>query len=251
MIYGLYQSAAGMLVNEYRQDVLANNLANADTVGFKREIAVFAERDPASEAGRRDGPTADWLSALTGGIWLGETQTDFSAGNLVKTEEPLDVALEGPGFLVVSAEGQDQYTRDGRLTTTPTGQIVAATDGAPVLGVGNTPLFVNPVGGPTTIDQDGIVRQDGAALGQLALADFEDYRTLEKAGTGRFRAPDGAATVPARSRVLSGFVESSGVQPVQNMTEMIAASRAYTINARMLQLQDESAARVINLVARQ
>src|SRR3989442_9991693 len=80
VIYGLYQSAAGMMTSEYAQSVLANNLANADTVGFKRDVAVFAERLRADQAGRRDGPTAEGLGSLSGGTWLGRTDVDFSEG---------------------------------------------------------------------------------------------------------------------------------------------------------------------------
>ena len=111
MIYGLYQSAAGMMVNEYRQNVLANNIANAETVGFKREMTSFAERLLASEAGRREGPSKDLMEALSGGIWLGRTDTDFSAGAAIKTDNPLDVMITGSGFRIWSRQ------RSGRLNT--------------------------------------------------------------------------------------------------------------------------------------
>jgi len=115
MIYGLYNSAAGMMTQEYRQNVIANNLANADTVGFKQDIPVFAERQPASAGGERSGPSAPDLEGLSGGLWLGQTQTDFGQGALIQTNNSLDVALDGPGFLVVEANGGPQYTRDGRM----------------------------------------------------------------------------------------------------------------------------------------
>ena len=88
MIYGTYQSAAGMMVNEYRQNVIANNIANAETTGFKRQMAVFAERVPASEGDRRHGPSSELLRPLTGGLWLGRTETDFSVGAVVKSDNP-------------------------------------------------------------------------------------------------------------------------------------------------------------------
>ena len=77
MIYGVYQSAAGMMANQYRQDVIANNIANADTVGFKRELATFAERPPESVSGPRIGPSDPNLAGLTGGLLLARTETDF------------------------------------------------------------------------------------------------------------------------------------------------------------------------------
>ena len=134
MIYGWYNSAAGMMVNEYRQDVLANNLANADTVGFKRDVAVFAERQQARVAGNRHGPSARGLRDLSGGLWLGKTHIDYSEASHVRTDNPLDVSLSGPGFLSVQVNGQRLYTRDGRMMMDRDGLLVAAADGAPVTG---------------------------------------------------------------------------------------------------------------------
>ena len=101
MIYGLYNSAAGMMTNEYRQNVITNNLANAETIGFKPEVAVFAEREPESVAGWREGPSAVEVEGLSGYLWLGRTHTDFAQGTMIYTERATDVALDGPGFLVV------------------------------------------------------------------------------------------------------------------------------------------------------
>ena len=182
MIYGMYQSAAGMLVNEYRQDVLANNLANAETVGFKREIAAFAERLRASEAGRREGPSNDLMDALSGGLWLARTETDFSEGAFVRTDNPLDVALAGPGFLRVAANGREYLTRDGRMLMTADGRLVSAIDGAAILGRGGQPIRLNPRGGEISIDEDGRILQGGVGGGRLALVDVKNYQALRKAG---------------------------------------------------------------------
>lgn len=249
MIYGLYQSAAGMMTNEYRQNVIANNLANADTVGFKQELAVFAERVPAARAGRRHGPSAPDLAGLTGGLWLGRTHTDFSQGGLVRTDHPTDVALDGRGFLVVQVDDRPLYTRDGRLVMAADGVLRAATDGAPVLGVGGRPILLDPHGGRIAIDEEGRVLQNGVPRGQLAVVDFADYRGLRHAGAGRFDADD-TRPVPAGARLRSGFLESSGVAPIRELANMIETSRAYQLNARLLSLQDQSAARLIRAVAR-
>jgi flagellar basal-body rod protein FlgF len=248
MIYGLYQSAAGMLVNEYRQDVLANNLANAETVGFKREIATFAERLRASEAGRRDGPTNELMEALSGGVWLARTATDFSEGAFIRTENPLDIALAGSGFLRVAAQGREYLTRDGRMMMDADGWLVLAADGAAVLGQGGQPIRLNPRGGESSIDEDGRIRQDGATVGWLALVDVKNHDALRKAGAGRFSADDTEFT-PAAAEVISGVTESSGVEPVKELVTMIEAAHAYQLNAQMLSLQDQSAGRLINAVS--
>lgn len=248
MIYGMYQSAAGMMVNEYRQSVISNNIANADTVGFKREIASFAERMPAAEAGQRVGPSSETLGSLSGGLWLGETRTDHAPGAFERTGEPLDAAIEGTGFFVVRAAGQDLVTRDGRFVMDERGRLRSAADGAEVLGVGGVPIRLNPRAHSTQITEDGDIRQDGVRVARLALADFADYRALQKVGAGRFD-PSQAQPTSVAARVIGGHVERSGTQPVQEMVQMIEAARAYQINAQMIALQDQSIGRLINQVA--
>ncbi len=249
VIYGLYHSAAGMLTNEYRQNVIANNLANAETVGFKQDRAVLAERQPAGSAGLRSGPSAPDLAGLSGGLWLGETFTDFAPGRLTQTGQATDAALDGPGFFVVEADGRTQYTRDGRFCVTDDGRLCAASDGAAVMGVGGAPLRVNRFGGDISIDEEGRVTQDGFQHGQLAVVDFADPGALRKTSAARFDA--GAATpVPAAARVLDGTLEGSSVEPVQELVHMIEAARAYEINARMVSLQDQSVGRLISVIGR-
>jgi flagellar basal-body rod protein FlgG len=249
LIYGLYNSAAGMMVNQYRQDVLANNLANAETVGFSRDVAVFAERRPASAAGRRSGPSAADMAGLSGGLWLGKTHTDFTIGNVYETGRALDVALDAPGFFAVRKGGDTLFTRDGRFTTNAAGQLVAASDGAPVLGRGGVPIVLNPYGSRPSVDQLGRIWQDGGLVGALEIADFTDYAALRKVGASRV---DASATQPKASYALvkNGVLEESGVEPIVELTDMIEASRAYQMNAAVLTLQDQSIGRLINIVSR-
>jgi len=247
MIYGLYHSAAGMLTSEYQQNVLANNIANADTVGFKRDVPTFAERLPARQAGRRHGPSAVDMAGLSGGLWLGRTYIDHSPGPKVATGNWHDIALDGAGFLAVQADGQRQYTRDGRLELDRDGFLVAATDHAPVLGRGGLPIRLNPRGGTPSIDTQGRITQDGAVVAELELVDFEDYAVLRKSGATRFTAPAGTE-VAAAVLVQSGFLENSGVQPVPELVSLMDAARAYQMNARMVTLQDETIGRLINVL---
>jgi flagellar basal body rod protein FlgG len=248
MIYGLYQSAAGMMVNEYRQNVLANNIANAETVGFKRDVTSFAQRLRASEAGRRDGPTNELMEALSGGIWLGRTATDFTAGAAVRTGNPLDVLITGEGFLRVSADGQEYLTRDGRMLMDGDGWLMLAADGAAILGQAGQPIRLNPRGGEIVIDQEGRITQGGLAVGRLGLVNVDNEQALRKAGAGRFEL--GAARLTrSPAKITQACVESSGVEPVKELATMIQAARAYQLNAQMVTLQDQSAGRLINVVA--
>lgn len=248
MIYGLYQSAAGMMTNEYRQDVLANNIANAETVAFKRQVAVFSERLRADQAGRRQGAGDASLRELTGGVWLGETRSDFDAGAFINTDNPTDAALAGPGFFLVSKNGREYLTRDGRFVVAPDGSLVAASDGAGVLGVGGGPIHVNPHGGQVSFDEDGKVQQGGLTVGRLAVVDVANPGGLRHAGAGRYAAA-GAEQAPVEPHVISGHVEASGVEPIRELAAMLEATRAYQLNAQMLTLQDQTAARVINFAA--
>ena len=248
MIYGLYQSAAGMMVNEYRQDILANNLANAETVGFKREIASFAERLQASGAGQRDGPSNDLMEALSGGIWLARTDTDFSEGAFIQSDNPLDVAITGPGFLRVNAGGREYLTRDGRMIMDPNGRLVSATDGASILGQAGQPIRLNPRGGEISIDEAGRIKQGNLTVARLGLVDVDNYEVLRKAGAGRFDA-NGATLTRSSAKLIPKFLESSGVEPIKELVTMIEAARAYQLNAQMVTLQDQSAGRLINAVA--
>lgn len=247
MIYGLYNSAAGMMVNEYRQSVLGNNLANAETTGFKREVAVFSERLPASQAGVRHGPSSRDLQSLSGGLWLGQTHTDFGEGSKLRTGNPLDIALEGPGFLSVLVGDQRQYTRDGRMLMDRDGRLVSTTDGAPILGRGGGPIFLNPLGGQPTVDTDGRVIQDGNVVAELELVDFRDYAPLRKAGNGRFMGPEDGV-VPAPAYVHAGYLEASGAQPMRELVSMIEATRAYQLNAQMVSMQDQSLSRLFSVI---
>lgn len=249
MIYGLYQSAAGMMTNQYRQNVIANNLANSQTVGFKREIATFSERLRESQLDEYDNPSNDLMETLSGGSWLGRTHTDFSDGPTSKTDNPLDIALEGPGFLMVQGERQPLLTRDGRMLINEFGRLVATTDGAAILNRAGSPISLDPHGGKVEITSDGGIHQDGREVARLGLTDVSDYRTLRKDGNGRFVAA-GNERIEAAARVHSGFVESSAVRPTHELTGMIASSRAFQFNARMVSLQDEMLGRLVNQVPR-
>lgn len=248
MIYGVYQSAAGMLVNEYRQGVIANNLANAESPGFKRDVSVFQERAIAADAGVRHGQSHRLLEQMTGGIWLGQTRTDFRPGPFTRTDTPTDLALEGPGFLLVEKGGQTLATREGRLMVDRRGAVVAAADGAQVLAVGGQPLRVDPTGGEVRFDEFGRVYQRNQVVGQLAIVDFANYDALQKVEGQRF-AFDAARTTDSPARVLQGVLEGSGAAPIQELVSMMEASRAYQLNASMLSLQDQSIGRLISTVA--
>jgi flagellar basal-body rod protein FlgF len=217
-------------VLQQRMDTTANNLANLTTSGFKAERLVMRElsQRPAAAA---DSPTdVSFVDA-----W--QLQRDFSSGSLEQTGNPLDMAIEGKGFFVVQTPAGEAYSRDGRFSLDNAGQIVTRA-GDPVIGDGG-PITVNPDGGPISVSREGSISQDGTVLGLMRVAEFDTPGALEKAGDNLWRATDQSPHAPQNSRVVSGFVESSNVNAVSELTEMIEISRTYESVAKMIAQSDE------------
>ncbi|HWL94549.1 MAG TPA: flagellar hook-basal body protein [Phycisphaerae bacterium] len=250
MLQGLWLSADGLIAQQYRQDVIANNLANVDTPGFKPDRVAFSER--LNEA-RLRGALGDSHPAYlrsTGGLFSRAEYTDFKPGHVIPTQNPLDVALLGDGFLQVRTAEGEFFTRDGRLTTDIDGTVRHIASGGAVLTEQGRPLQIDlALREPLTIDSAGRVRQGSDIAGDLAIVDFQDRSELDKVGQNLFSADRARPTAGAAS-VKQGFVESSGVDPSTTLVEMIAASRAYEMGASMISLQDQTLGRVVNDVGR-
>ena len=248
MIYGLWLSAAGLQANSHRQAVLANNLANAETTGFKQDLVVFRQRVVESqEAGGGLGLVHPVLDGLTGGTWAGPTYTDFGQGTVAPTGDPLDVAIVGKGFLSVETNGGVYYTRDGSLSMGADGGLVTVR-GERVLDDAGAAIAVPP-GSAVRIDEAGQVWADGAVVGRLGLVDFSDSDRLVKVGQNLF---DGrfAERAAFGGRLQPGALEQSTVEPVELLARYIEASRAYEMNAELITLQDELLGRAVNDIGR-
>jgi flagellar basal body rod protein FlgG len=250
VIYGLTLSAAGAMASEHQMEVLSNNLANVATTGFKRELAAF--RQAPLEADLRGAgpafrhPVADGVG---GGLFTEPTFIDLRPAPLKQTEGPTDLALEDEGFFLVDTPAGQRLTRDGRLKVAGDGRLVRLVDGEALLGVSGRPIELKP-GKPFTVTAAGVVRQDGQDRGQLAVVTAEG-KSLRASGGGLFSLVDGARTRPAEApTVRQGYLEESGVEPTTEMTDLILASRAYELNARMIQNQDRTLGQLINTVAR-
>jgi len=253
MTYGLWLSAGGMQINEYRQSIIANNLANVDTVGFKHNLAVIHERRMASAANAGELSYSNrLLDAMSGGMWVRPTYTSFAQGALEETGNDLDIALEGDGFLRVSDGNGERYTRDGRLTIDRDGTLrLTAGDGRyRVLDTAGQPIVIDRALGRPTIGQDGTVYQGGAAVGRMALWDFPDRDLLRKTGSGLLENVGDQAPVASGARVHTGFLERSNLDAVTGMVDMIEVSRAYQLNAQMVSLQDSTLGEAVNRVGR-
>lgn len=238
MPYGLYISADGAQAQSQRLDVIANNLANVDTAGFKRELAIFQARNSEAVTQGNAIPGSGSLGDLGGGVTLERTKTDFSPGPLKRTGLPTDVAIPGEGFFAVRKGQETLLTRAGNFRATATGDLVTQ-QGYPVLSEANTPIVLDPSGGPWEITSSGTVMQGGNSQ-PMAIVKPNSLGDLAKAGENLFRPlAETQAVLPAQRSVASGYVEMSGVQPTTEMVSLIEASRLLEANVNVMKSQDQ------------
>lgn len=256
MSYGLYLSAAGALSSMHRQDVLANNLANMNTVGFKPDQVVSRQRLPERLESPNGYVDPKWmLEQLGGGQFIDPTRVNMMQGDLVSTGNDLDVAISGDGmFVVAGATGTGpehvRMTRDGRFTLNEAGELVMAANGRRVLDTGNQPIELTP-GVPVRIDTAGGVRQNGAIVATLQLVDAPPG-TLVKEGENLMRYADGETPTPRpfTGRLEQGHTEASAVDPIMTMNGMMAAAKSAQSNLKMMQYHDQLLGQVFNTFGR-
>ncbi|WLT32954.1 flagellar hook-basal body protein [Geothrix sp. PMB-07] len=241
---GYYVSAGSLKARAFQLDVVANNLANAATVGYKPDQPFFAVFNKAAGSGRKL-PLSGYLND---GVVFAETGVITEQGNLRATGRPLDVAIEGNAFLSLSTPNGVRVTRDGRLQMGTDGQLQAM-DGNPVLGKNGQPIKVDPKNGSVSISTDGTVQQNGQALGQLDLKAYEKPGALKRTGALRFD-PTGAAEAPVKGTVTQGHLEQSAVDTASTMVEMIRLNRLYEMSLKVAStLSNDLDSRSINDIA--
>jgi flagellar basal-body rod protein FlgF len=250
----LYTAAAGATVQQMRLEVLANNLANMNSVGFKEDRPIFsishpegefdsAPGGPIPEAGDPSAAASSW-PPVNVHVRMEGTLTNFDQGPVRQTGRPLDVALNGRGFFAVETAGGIRYTRNGSFSRSSDGLLVTS-NGLPVQGTrGN----INLEEGRVDISEDGTVSVDGSEVGQLKLVDFDDLRSLVKAGNDLFAAAQGGPgeKEAENATVHQGALEYANVSPVRALTEMIEVHRAYENQQKLIKNYDESTEKTIN-----
>jgi flagellar basal-body rod protein FlgG len=252
MIRAMFSAASGMGAQQLNMDVIAHNLANTNTVGFKRSRADF--QDMLYQTLRSPGAAASAATQLPTGIQVGTgvrpvaVQKLFATGSLQQTQNELDVAIEGDGFFQVSRpDGTIAYTRAGALKKNSTGAVVTS-DGDPILP--NITVPANTV--RLTIGTDGTVSVLAAGatatsqIGVIQLARFDNPSGLEAVGSNLFNNTDasgdpvtGAPSSPGFGQLAQGFLESSNVNIAEEMVNMIIGQRNYEVNSKAVQTCDE------------
>jgi flagellar basal-body rod protein FlgG len=257
MMRALNTAGAGMMAQQTNLDVLSNNLANSTTNGFKAQRAQFADmmyQTLATSSSETYGrPTA--VQVGLGTQWIGNS-TDLSPGAPVQTSNPLNAAINGSGYFVVTGpDGEPSYTRDGSFTTDATGQLVTqqgylltpnitippGSSSVSIDAVGNV-TAVPPTGGPPT------------SLGKIQIATFANDAGLTRVGGNLYKEGGGSGTAQigdpganGAGTLQAGYVEGSNVQVVNEMVNMITAQRSYEINSKAIQTADTMLSDVNNL----
>ncbi len=225
-------SLSRQMALQRQMDVVANNLANINTTGFKAEDILFTT---AQMPGARDTSFAfaDQPLAFTEG-WA--TMHDLAAGSITDTGNPLDVALEGDGFLTVQTPEGERYTRAGSLQIDSTGTLVDV-NGNPVLSELG-PVHFEPGQTDVSITANGNILTSTGSKGKLKIVEFDNPQELTRAGNNLFAG--GTPVTATDTRVVQGAIERSNVSGVAGMTEMIRVSRAYETLANLMQQQDDT-----------
>ncbi|MGD0517960.1 MAG: flagellar basal-body rod protein FlgF [Thermoguttaceae bacterium] len=247
MPYGLYISAEGANAQSSRLDVIANNLANVDTVGFKRELACFQARYAEAIDKGTVIPGSGNMEDIGGGVLFRQTKTDFSPGAVKRTNNPASVAILGEGFFTVKKGDETFLTRAGNFEVNSRGELVTP-QGYGVLDESGGPVVINPEIKHWDISDAGALRQAGNVQ-NLAIVKPASNESLVKYGENLFRSTTQTETIPqAERRVASGCLEMSAVSPTLEMTAMIEASRLFEANVSMMKTQDQILGSLISRV---
>jgi flagellar basal-body rod protein FlgG len=256
MVRGLYTAYTGMANEQKRLDIVANNVANAATVGYKEENVTNQSFDNLLTIKIRDESEA-WnnhaIGTMSLGVKLGESYTDYTQGSLRQTSNTYDLALEGSGFFTLSVMDKagnvsTKYTRNGSFTMAKDGHIVDK-DGNYLMGEGGE-IVVPTEASNVVVDKTGGIYADGAYVDTVKVTDFEDYNYLTKSGDTMYQALDGAVEKDATASVQQGYTEQSNVNVVSEMVNMINVTRAYEANQKVIKTVDQTLDLAVNSVGK-
>jgi flagellar basal-body rod protein FlgF len=218
---GIYTAYSGMKAQSDALDILANNLANVNTTGFKEEKAFFTVLQQAVHGMDEGNPLSE---AINRHVTV-YSNINGKEGVQTPTKRDLDVAIEGDGFLVAETQRGIRYTRNGNLHMNSQGVLITA-DGYPILDVDEKKITLGP--GKINIGENGNVQMDGRTLARLKVVRFEDAGSMIKEGNSMYAAPKGRVSeLEADAKIKAGFLEGSNVNPVEAVVKMITILRNF------------------------
>lgn len=215
---GYYAACTALAARTQALDTIANNLANANTAGYRSEHNIFS----AVLANTQNGSGSNLNNAINNYGIVSGASLDLSQGALQKTGNPLDLAIQGTAFFAVQTPNGVMYTRNGSFQVSSTGQLITST-GDPVMGDKGT---ITMLPGESSISADGTISSNGAITGKIRLVDFPASTQLQSEGSSYYSAPPGVATPAIDSKVQQGTLENSNVNPILSMVELITAQRS-------------------------
>ncbi len=251
MVRGLYSAAAGMMAQQVRVDVIANNLANVDTPGYKKDMVSF-RTFPEMLISRLGRVPKRNIGSLTTGSIVDEITTSYRLGPLRDTGSPLDLALLGNAnafFVVRTPEGELCCTRQGSFTLDGNRRLVT-TSGCAVLGISNGQLVEIYLPGELQVNGSGLltgaINNQGELVERLALVEIPAGEALQKIGNSLYRGEIVVGDTPD-CEVRQGYLEGSNVEPLTEMVSMMAAMRLYEANQRVIQATDSTLGKAIEV----
>lgn len=241
MLKGIYNTASSMVPRMRKQEVIANNMANAETVGYKKDslfLRVFKKEQEVSLKGMQP----SWEVRM-----IDKLYTDYSGGSLEATGRELDLALQSGGFFTVLTPNGEAYTRNGAFSLGPDGSLVNS-DGYPVLADGGPVILT---GNKLSFGNDGQITVDDQAIGKLRIVDFEDPDAVRKVSGTLYALNEGATPItPPSVNVRQGYLEKSNVDILREMVEMIDTYRMFETGQKMIQIQDDTLGKAVSELPR-
>lgn len=225
---GFYAACAALMARSQALDLVANNLANTSTPGYRGQHNIF--RSFLATASRHLGSGLN--QAVNDFGVSGGSQMDLTQGNLEHTGNDLDFAIQGPGFFKVETANGPVYTRNGNFQVSAQGQLITA-QGDPVMGQHGV---IRIVGGPMTVSPDGTISVNGAVAGQIKLVEFPPGTALESVGKTYYSAPPKSEVPAKQSTMVQGSLETSNVNPVASAVELVAVQRYAEMMQRALSM---------------
>ncbi|MDP4091320.1 MAG: flagellar hook-basal body complex protein, partial [Bacillota bacterium] len=249
MIRGLYTAVSGLITQEAKQDVITNNLSNANTSGFKSDNLVvksfndvLIQNTDKTSAGRNVNSV---IGSLSGGSEIDETTTDFSQGLLQASDSDTDFGLDGKGFFTVNRGSTTYYTRDGSFHVNNMGYLVNSS-GDNVMGISKQTGLLEPIyagNKKLTSDDNNGIYLDGTPAYDFNIADFSDYKSLQKSGDNLY---SGSNPIASTAVAKQNTIEKSNVNVINEMVNMMTVMRTFESNQKVLQSMDETLGKAVN-----